>query len=38
MTDFVESVTSQEGDRITMEYQEGDPLCTVTEIGEEKVS
>ena len=38
ITDFVEIVTYQEGDRITMEYQEGDPLCTVTAIGEEQVS
>lgn len=38
ITDFVEIVTYQEGDRITMEYQEGDSLCTVTAIGEEQAS
>ena len=32
ITDFVEIVGYDVGDRISFEYLEGDPLCTVTEI------
>lgn len=35
ITDFPEIIRYREGDSITLFYQEGDPLCTVTSLGEQ---